>query len=247
MRLAIGSRHEAPLILHGAGTSCRVRPWSFTSDTAHLVFYNQQRTPTVDDVRRWMDQLGALGYRAIRTGALGLMGASVVEDLDFELVQTLVLLEHLDPASAPRPDRDLRRLAAADLPAASTTDLAAFGNAWGIDAATIADMTTATPRHRMRALLDTADASPFPVSGYAVSGRDGRLGFLQRLAVHPSVQHQGVGTALVADSLRWLARWRATRVLVNTHVDNHGALRLYHRMGFTTLPDRLRVYQRALP
>jgi ribosomal protein S18 acetylase RimI-like enzyme len=219
-----------------------VRPWSFSTDVAHLVFYNQSRVPSPDDVRHWMAELSRLGYRSVRTGALGLVGSSVVIELDFQLVQTLALLEHSDPASAPRSTVDTTRLSWTRLQQASDTDVAAFGAAWGIDATAIADMSTATPAHRMRSVTGTNSA----LSGYAVSGRDGRLGFLQRLAVDPAMQRRGIGTALVADSLRWLARWRCARVLVNTHVDNTAALALYHRMGFVTLPDQLRVFERSL-
>jgi ribosomal protein S18 acetylase RimI-like enzyme len=219
-----------------------VRPWSFSTDIAHLVFYNQSRVPSPDDVRKWMAELSRLGYRSVRTGALGLVGSSVVAELDFQLVQTLALLEHNDPASAPPTKVETSRLPFTRLQQASNTDVAAFGAVWGIDATTIADMSTATPAHRMRSIGGNGPT----LNGYAVSGRDGRLGFLQRLAVDPAAQRRGIGSALVADSLRWLARWRCARVLVNTHVDNTAALALYHRMGFVTLPDQLRVFERNL-
>ena len=54
------------------------------------------------------------------------------------------------------------------------------------------------------------------------------------------------GAALVADSLRWMARWRVQRALVNTHVGNDGALALYHRFGFSDLHDRLHGYERRI-
>jgi ribosomal protein S18 acetylase RimI-like enzyme len=81
---------------------------------------------------------------------------------------------------------------------------------------------------------------------YAVSGRDARQGFLQRLAVHPRAQRQGYGRALVLDSLRWAARWRVDRVLVNTHTTNQPALDLYEGVGFHRLHERLHVFERSL-
>ena len=79
-----------------------------------------------------------------------------------------------------------------------------------------------------------------------VSGRDGRNGYIQRLAVSPDHQNRGFGLALVTDSLRWMARWRVQRALVNTHVGNDAALVLYHRLGFTDLSDRLHVFERRI-
>jgi ribosomal protein S18 acetylase RimI-like enzyme len=52
--------------------------------------------------------------------------------------------------------------------------------------------------------------------------------------------------ALVADSLRWMARWRVNRALVNTHTGNTAALALYHGLGFSDLGDRLHVYERRI-
>jgi ribosomal protein S18 acetylase RimI-like enzyme len=46
------------------------------------------------------------------------------------------------------------------------------------------------------------------IVAYAISGRDGRNGYIQRLAVAPEHQHHGHGLTLVTDSLRWMARWR---------------------------------------
>ena len=48
------------------------------------------------------------------------------------------------------------------------------------------------------------------------------------------------------DALRWMARWRVQRALVNTHVGNEAALALYHRFGFTDLGDRLHVLERRI-
>jgi ribosomal protein S18 acetylase RimI-like enzyme len=84
------------------------------------------------------------------------------------------------------------------------------------------------------------------VVAYAISGRDGRNGYIQRLAVDPEHQRAGHGAALVADSLRWMARWRVHRALVNTHVGNTAALALYHRFGFVDLTERLHVYERRI-
>ena len=68
-------------------------------------------------------------------------------------------------------------------------------------------------RHRPTAATGGSSATPSP-------GRAGPRGYLQRLAVHPDHQRAGLGGALVVDGLRWLRRWGAKEVLVNTQEGN---------------------------
>jgi GNAT superfamily N-acetyltransferase len=84
------------------------------------------------------------------------------------------------------------------------------------------------------------------IIGYAVCGRAGHRGYVQRLAVDPAAQGRGVGAALLVDGLRWLRRWGARDALVNTQVGNDRSLRLYQRSGFVLQPDGLAVLQRSL-
>ncbi|MEZ5271686.1 MAG: GNAT family N-acetyltransferase [Ilumatobacteraceae bacterium] len=246
---------DAPLLLHGAGCTARVRPWPFQPHVAHLVLLRQARLPTPADLERWETALRAVGYRAVRTGALGTAGGGGMERGGYQIAQELVLLQHDDPravtpattVATPGPDPTgftTHRLPVGDDDAASEVDCAAFGTGWQLDAAAIDDVRHATPRHRARGLR--LDGSARRLDGYAITGRDARQGFLQRLAVHPDAQGCGAGRRLVADSLHWLARWRVQRVLVNTPTDNERALALYLDTGFHRLPERLRVYERSL-
>jgi ribosomal protein S18 acetylase RimI-like enzyme len=68
-------------------------------------------------------------------------------------------------------------------------------------------------------------------------------GFVQRLAVDPSYEGLGVGSALLQDGLSWLARHRVDSILVNTHLDNHRALALYRRWGFHQVDQHLQVLE----
>jgi ribosomal protein S18 acetylase RimI-like enzyme len=238
----------APLILRAAtgnsGVLARVRPWAFEPNVAHLVLYNQSRLPAPTDIIGWIGELGAAGYDTVRTGALGTQAGARFERLGFEVIQSLVLLEHTSIASAPAAsvhNGSVVRLDDQDDVDASRVDVAAFGPGWCIDRVGIGDVRTATPRHRARAVRAGGT-----IVAYAISGRDGRNAYIQRLAVAPEHQQQGHGAALVADSLRWMARWRVQRALVNTHVGNTAALALYHRFGFVNLNDRLHVYERRI-
>ena len=242
---AMHSVTSAPLILRAGGVVARVRPWAFEPNVAHLVLYNQTRLPTPSEILGWISDLRAAGYDTIRTGALGVQAGARFERLGFESVQSLVLLEHTSINSVnlalPEDAADAVRLAGSDDDAASRVDVAAFGPGWCIDRIGIGDVRSATPRHRARSLrIDDQ------IVAYSISGRDGRNGYVQRLAVSPTHQHHGHGLLLVVDSLRWMARWRVQRALVNTHIGNDAALGLYHRLGFTDLSDRLHVYERRI-
>jgi ribosomal protein S18 acetylase RimI-like enzyme len=228
-----------PMVLRGQGVTCRVREWPSQPRVAHLVLYQQSRLPSPDDLRRWCSELAESGFRSVRTSALARPAGVRVESVGFGPVQELVLLQHDEPRAVPAPKVPTARLLAAQHPLASLVDRAAFGPGWSLDPDAIDDVCHATPRHRGR-------AAGAPLQAYAVTGRDSRQGFLQRLAVDPAHQRQGLGRALVLDSLRWLARWRVGRVLVNTPTTNQGALALYESIGFRQLQDRLCVYERVL-
>jgi ribosomal protein S18 acetylase RimI-like enzyme len=236
---------SAPLILRAGGVVARVRPWSFEPNVAHLVLYNQSRLPTPSEITRWISDLRNAGYDTIRTGALGVQAGARFERLGFESVQSLVLLEHtaISSVTVPRSKSPASpvRLPTENDGEASKVDVAAFGSGWCVDRVGIGDVRSATPRHRARAI-----AAEGNLVAYAISGRDGRNGYIQRLAVSPAHQHHGYGSALVGDSLRWMARWRVHRALVNTHIGNEAALTLYHRLGFVDLSDRLNVYERRI-
>jgi ribosomal-protein-alanine N-acetyltransferase len=229
----------APLMVRGNGITCRVQPWSFQPYTAQLVMYQQVRLPSLQDLQRWAEELCAAGFTRMRTTALATTAALRAESAGFHMIQDLVLLEHREPREAAAPTLRTRRLLVAQHGSASEVDRAAFTDDWALETRAVAEVCGATPRHRAR-------AAGSPLTGYAISGRDGKQGFLQRLAVTPAAQGNGIGRALVLDSLQWLARWRVQQVLVNTPVDNERALHLYESLGFRRMSERLRVFERAL-
>ena len=194
-------------------------------------------------MERWLDELRGGGYESVRTGAVEPEAGQSFLASGFAVAQRLALLQ-LDAPFAVAPARGRVRAVRTtdDAEAAAAIDLAAFGPAWCFDAAAIDEARRATPTHRARFSLDP-NGRP---AGYAVTGRAGRNGFLQRLAVAPDAQRGGHGTVLVADALRWLRRWRAQTVLVNTEVTNEPALRLYQRSGFRLRRDELLVLERDL-
>jgi GNAT superfamily N-acetyltransferase len=243
-----------------------LRPWPHRPDVAHLVLHELPR-PGLDvaTIERWSALAQEDHYAEIRTSALSprqqvLMGAA-----GFEVLQRLVLLQRPLPLDHPADQHDagaatwpgalrtLRPIPRLSLPRRipasgegtlaeiAAVDDEAFGASWCLDPAAIVDACRATPRSRVRGVRREGRLVAF-----AVSGRAGRDGYLQRLAVDPGHQRRGLGRMLVVDALRWCTRQGARRMLVNTHVDNGAALALYQHLGFTPRSDGLVVMRRRL-
>lgn len=198
-------------------------------------------------VQRCLEQLGRLGFREAITTALPPHEAHGFMAAGFQVSERLHLLEReitaIDRGVVEPPSGiTFRRGRKSDIPALLTVDHQCFGDFWKMDEAGIHDARTATAYARFRvAFRDDR------LVGYAINGRQGRHGYLQRLAVDPTERRIGLGSALVRDGLRWLARWHARSVLVNTQESNTTALALYESMHFHRKPEGLEVLATSVP
>lgn len=234
-----------PRLLHSGGHTARIRPWPGEPSTAQLLTLDHHASPHISVLRSWLGELSRLGYTKVRTGAVSVLRVSPYESLRFAVVQELSLL-HLELSQKRellRAETPLRKPRPGEFFDLAKVDRRAFPERWGLDAAGIEEAAMATPRHRLR--VASAGRSSAAV-GYAVTGRAGRLAFLQRLAVDPEAQGQGIGGTLVLDSVHWARRWRCTTMAVNTQKENEPALGLYHRAGFVAHPHGLVVLERTL-
>ena len=219
----------------------RVTPWHAGTGVAHLALAPRQVPPQVDSLRSVLETLRERGYDRVITSAMAETETAPFEALGFVEDDRLHVLEfRLDQSGRQLPDRPreikLRRAGRADRERALALDAQAFEPFWRLDAEGLADAEEATPHSRFR--VATIDRT---VAGYAITGRGGDSGFLQRLATDPRYQRRGVATALVGDSLRWCARHRARQVFVNTQVVNKAALALYLSLGFVATDHDLIV------
>lgn len=130
---------------------------------------------------------------------------------------------------------------AARSPQVLAIDGRAFEPFWTLDERGLDDAVRATPTSRFRVAVVDGE-----LAGYAITGRAADRGYLQRLAVDPERHRAGIGTALVADSLRWLARSGASASVVNTQEHNAGAISLYRATGFVPEEHGLTVLVRHL-
>ena len=224
------------------GSRLRARPWQADAGVAHLAPAVDHLGPlTATDVEHAVDRLRHQGYRAVVTAALHRPDRRPFTDAGFRESHRLHLLRHDlgDVVSmAPLTGIELRRGRRRDQDRALAVDHEAFAPFWRLDQAGLTEALTATAMVHFQVARD-ADG----IIGYAVCGRSGHRGYVQRLAVAPRAQGRGVGAALLLDGLRWLRRWGARDALVNTQEDNARSLRLYQRIGFVLQPDGLAVLQ----
>ena len=198
-------------------------------------------------VKRCLDQLDRLGFREAITSALPPNESAGFVAAGFRVTERLHLLERSVTATDRSPVAvpaafEITRGSRHDLDELLAVDARCFGDFWRLDAIGVHDARTATTYARFRVARRNG-----VIVGYAITGRQGRMGYLQRLAVDPSVQRAGLGTALVLDGVRWLARWRVRTVLVNTQESNANALALYDSLHFRLKPQGLTVLSTTLP
>lgn len=221
----------------------RTGPWRGDRQVAYLTPVPDAPVPSPSFVRRCLDELAGQGFTRVVTGALtpgeqaGFLAAGfTVEERLHLLARDVTNLPNLPSGVR------LRRALKADRPAVLAVDHLSFPPFWRLDDSGLDEAITATPRARFHAAEDDDGA----IGGYAVTGRAGRRGYLQRLAVHPDLRHRRVGTALVVDGLRWCRRWRVERAVVNTQISNEAALALYLHLGFRLQPQGLSVLSAGL-
>jgi ribosomal protein S18 acetylase RimI-like enzyme len=238
-------------------SSVMVRPAGLDARTLHVRLRDDSVVPALDELRSWLDAVAVdPDITTIRTSALFPRTAARFQEAGFTVADTLALLRA--DLGAPTVRAAVERhdgrwfgdgtatMRRSQFPAASRVDRAAFGERWAHDAAEIDEICRATPTHRARWRPAAPRRSLLARHGgelvaFAIAGAATDHGYLQRLAVDPARQRRGHGRALTVDALRWMVRRRLPDCLVNTSEENAPALALYDSLGFTAMPDRLRV------
>lgn len=230
---------ESTRLLEWGRERLRAGPWRGDPDIAYLNPVPGSPLPSPEFIRRCMRTLATQGYDRVVTGALSPSEQASFRAAGFAPSEQLHLLGHdlrmIPPVpSRPGPALSLRRATRGDRTAVLELDARAFDTFWRLDEPGLDEALSATPHSRFRVATIVPDVTQEgeAVVGYAITGRAGRRGYLQRLAVDPEVQRSGIGSALVIDALRWLKRWRTERAMVNTQLQNERALALYERLGF---------------
>jgi ribosomal-protein-alanine N-acetyltransferase len=226
----------------------QLRPWPNDPTSMLLIFVDHLSVPGRDELEAALGEARRLGAHRVRTSALFPRAAEVAFAHGFHAIDRLCLLRlPLDDALDHRVESRFgtslphtRPLRAWHHNRAADVDRAAFGELWGNDAASLADIRRATPHHRARMIGRRR------MAGFAISGCGGDSGYLQRVAVAPDQRRRGVALALVADALAWMRRRPLTTAYVNTGFDNVAALALYEGLGFVRMDDDLTIVERLV-
>ena len=221
----------SPQVIRWGVERARATPWRGDGRLAHLAPASDSQILSSAFVRHCLTRLGEAGYAGVVTSALAPPEQRGFLEAGFGVEQHLHLLGR-DLSAVPEPPAvagyRLRKARETDMDEVVAVDASAFDSFWTMDQGALEEATRATPRHRFRVAV--GDSSE--VVGYAITGRAGSRGYLQRLAVGAGHTGLGLGAALVLDGLRWLRRWGGQHCLVNTQEGNERALSLYERLGF---------------
>lgn len=219
-------------------------PWRGDGAVALITVFPDTPFLSADFVRHCLSTLADQGFSRVVTGALSPLEQAGFLAAGFAVEEKLRLLGlDLTLPLPPLPGRPrLCRVRRRRRQAVLEVDRAAFPEFWRFDELALQDALAATPAVRFRMVGGRRTT----LGGYAICGRSGRRGYVQRLAVHPAAQGQGVGRRLLLDGLYWMAEHGVGRALVNTQSDNRAALALYGSVGFRDEPVGLSVLSAGL-
>ena len=222
----------------------RLGPWRGGGHIAHLVV-----APDVPlsgaAILDCVERARAAGYDEVLTSAMGPAEGEPFVEARFTVRERLHLLTHEmdgEPAARAAPvTRATRRDRRCGARPSTTSRSTPSGGSARSDCAT-----RSTPRPCASSARRGPTTEP-PLTGYAITGRAGNQGYLQRIAVHPARGATELGRTLVADAMHWLWRQGVMRSYVNTQLDNQRRRsRCTSRSASTSSPAGLAVLGRSL-
>jgi len=180
-------------------------------------------------------RLLGLGVNGVISPPLPLAGRRAWEQAGFETYIDLALMRKpLDNDDGP-PNHLVVENSDHGLDELLSIDAAAFPPFWRFNRSGLEEAIEATSRSTTLTILG-GDGAPI---AYAVVGFGSAIAYLQRVAVDPQWQGNGMGRSLVRVAARKARASGAKVLLLNTQLDNDPALALYNDEGFVQLPEPL--------
>jgi ribosomal protein S18 acetylase RimI-like enzyme len=226
-----------PLTLRRGWARADARPWNGEFADAHLRLVRGGSGFISDSAQRLLD----LGAPSVISPPLPESSQRPWRSAGFTHHTELHLLRlALDPPPA-APSHLVVAGSDADLPEVLRIDHLAFAPFWRLDERGLVEAIDATPRAELLVINNAAEG----LCGFAILGLGSALAYLQRVAVAPAWQGQGMGRSLVRVSARRARELGATAMLLNTQIGNDHAMALYASEGFATLREPLRLLRLA--
>ncbi len=141
--------------------------------------------------------------------------------------------------STGNPDVKLRPVEKRDIPALLAIEEACFEDFWRYDAHSFEDIAATHPYFVVAELNGK-------IVGYQFNALEDEFGYLVRIAVHPSVNGQGIGVRLMSEAITFFQQAHVLRIMLNTQDDNVRAHRLYEWFGFVRINQTGFVLRKAL-
>ena len=209
-----------------------VRPWNEVEFHAAI----RLERGSHDFLRDASAHVAAAPERSIFSPALYNFATRIWRRAGYEPFVDLDVMERPVAANADRATRPTsfnHRPAFAELVA---VDEKAFESFWRMSMSGLREALEATPK---ATVVEARDGGS--LVGYAVVGAQMSTSFLQRIAVDPRAEGEGLGSALLNAALGWAAR-RGTRLMVlNVRPGNSRARLFYERHGFKETGSQLHV------
>lgn len=209
------------------------RPWNATVDDASLRVLRGGS----GFIGACVDKLNLAGAPAVLSSPLSRSARKPWESAGFVDYIVLALMRLSLDAPIPPPQHLVARVDKPDLEAMLTIDWSAFPKFWRFDHLSLVESTQATSKSSVFVIKD----GDLGIAGFAVVGYGHAISYLQRVAVEPKWQGQGMGRSLIRAAARSARRHGSQALLLNTQFDNSAAIGLYETEGYTQLPESLAV------
>lgn len=209
------------------------RPWNSSVEDAVLRVIRGQSS----FIEACVDKLEVAGVPGVLSTPLSRSAREPWEAAGFVAYIDLALMRLSLDDAIPAPQHLVVRVDDPDLTAMLAIDEAAFPEFWRFDRLSLVESTRATSQSRVFVIKD----GDLGIAGFAVVGYGRAISYLQRVAVDPHWQGEGMGRSLVRAAARSARRHGSRALLLNTQFENTSALSLYESEGFVQIPEALAV------